>query len=250
MAKKIKKSVKKEDKEEVCEVFDVGKGKSEKEISSCKIIPKRHATEEEKKEHEGILKIVVISIIGILLVTMGTWYFIESQKSFNYVGLKFKILQEGDVTFYHTTIPWFNGTQYMGTYKVYLRKDPRIVAQTVLMDEKISWRSIVVLNSSERKASCQGDEIISIANLDQIIRTGIGLDIGRYANASCDEQGRYTFLNIQEGNTTQIVKYGPSCYTLEYAKCEILDVTERLIVKALAEYNINAQVRVKALNVK
>ena len=51
------------------------------------------------------------------------------------------------------------------------------------------------------------------------------------SNATCDSEGRYTFIRLIEGNETKIEQYGPSCYNININNCEILKATERFMVQ-------------------
>ena len=50
-------------------------------------------------------------------------------------------------------------------------------------------------------------------------------------NASCDAEGEYMFIQIEEGEETNVEQFGPSCYKLIVSDCEILPVTERFMIE-------------------
>jgi len=67
------------------------------------------------------------------------------------------------------------------------------------------------------------------------------LTVGYNETAGCDQYGRYTYFELIEGNETKIEKFGPYCYKLQFSDCEILPVTERILIEAISEYNNNAK---------
>ncbi len=69
----------------------------------------------------------------------------------------------------------------------------------------------------------------------------MGLTVGKNESIGCDSKGRYMYFELVEGNKTQIEKVGPYCYKLEFTNCEILPVTERILIEAIAEYNKNSK---------
>jgi len=55
------------------------------------------------------------------------------------------------------------------------------------------------------------------------------------SNITCDEQGRYNYINIKKGDETKIEKIGPACYEMTFSDCEILEVTERYMLKMFVQ---------------
>jgi len=92
-----------------------------------------------------------------------------------------------------------------------------------------------VLNAEE-EVSCDGDEVIAIANILQV-HDAIGAKIMKDENATCDEEGRYIYLTVKSSDKTQVKEVGPNCYGLEFSNCEILPVTEKYLAELIAYYN-------------
>ena len=63
----------------------------------------------------------------------------------------------------------------------------------------------------------------------------IGTTVIKDPNASCDTQGTYTFIQLQEGEETSIEQFGPSCYNININNCEILEGTEKFMAETLVE---------------
>ena len=93
----------------------------------------------------------------------------------------------------------------------------------------------LILNVTTENLFCDGDWQIAIGNLMNL--EIFNIKVGKDENASCDLEGRYTFVQISESNESKIEQYGPSCYHLYVADCEILPVTEKFMVETFLKIN-------------
>lgn len=193
---------------------------------------------EESKRQNRILTWVLVFVVVVIASAVFVNNYKESQKEFEYNGFNFTVLDEGDVRFYHTSFIIYNIKQVENSlpvrnevnYNVYLRKDPRKV-EKISFNGKMNKMEMMVLNDSG-EFNCEGDGVIAIVNMNQILNA-IGTKVIRDDNATCDEQGRYMFVNIQGGDKTSVEQYGPSCYNINVDRCEILEGTERFVLEAL-----------------
>ena len=231
-----KKNSKKKEKssEEICEVFEVEKKGEEKEIISCGSVEEKPSDEKQIKEQNKILRNVLIGIGIFILFFIVGFYFMNSVKNFEYNNIKFDIVREKKITFYHTSFPMTYESGEKAIYNAFLRKDPRKTGE-ISIEGKVSLFEMLVLNSSEN-FNCNGDGVIAIANFNNILGA-LGTKVVNDPNASCDEYGRYIFINLQKGNKTEIKNVGKNCYNLKINNCEVLDVTERFLIEALKEKN-------------
>ena len=233
--KEEKEDKEKEEKEEVCEVFKVEKDGEEEIKEVCGTEEKKPTSKEEiKKENKQLRNILIgVGIVAIIFLLIFLFGYLASH--FKYKGVKFQIVQEGELILYQTSLPVIYEGKVV-PYNIYLRNDPRKLEKTVPASGVLLLLDDIVLNMSE--FDCEGDQIIAIANLVQLYDI-IGSNIIRDENASCDSEGRYTFLQIHPGNETSIEKTGPSCYNLNVNNCEILEVTERFMAGILVRVNID-----------
>jgi len=187
-------------------------------------IKKDSLSKEKKKTLINILVFIGIFIAIFLFVFFVT----KTDKSINYKGIEFNTLEKAGITFYYT---YFNVTYQKkpAQYYIYLRNNPKKLDKQIPFEGELSPRNFLVMNISSENLSCDGDGVIAIANCQDI--SIFDIEIMRDENASCDEEGRYTFIQIEEGTTTKIEQYGPSCYRLTVNNCEILPVTERLMIE-------------------
>jgi len=220
-------------KEKVCEVFEIEKdGKKEvKEI--CGVEKEKPTSKSQIKKENKILRNVLIGIgIFVILLLLGV-LFIYSVRNINYEGVKFEIVKEGELILYQTSLPVI----YQGNivpYNIYFRNDPRKLKDVEFNDELVLFEDIVINSTEDFK--CEGMGVIAIANFVKVNEL-LGMKVIKDGNASCDENGMYSFIQLQPGNVTNIKKVGPSCYNLNVNDCEILEVTERFMLEELIKYN-------------
>src|SRR3989344_2342609 len=215
--KKIKEDENKKDKPSGKEKEASGKTSGEHEIS-----------EEEKQKQNQQIKNIFIAIAGIILIFLLIYLVISSAGNFEYRGVKFKAVKEGNLLFYNTVIPVKSITgNSVVSYNFYLRNDPRKVDKEVAFNGEISFKKNIVLNSTS-SFHCDGDGVIAVANFVNLLKQA-GAEVIQDKNATCDSQGRYTYILLQEANTTSVEQIGLSCYNININNCEILKGTERFM---------------------
>lgn len=205
------------------------KKRTKKQIPEKKKSKKKKITAEDKILKNFFIGIAIVVFLIVLIILIS-----NSSKTFEYKGVEFRTVKEGDLTLYKTSIP----VRYQGKkipYNFYLRNDPRILVKTVAFEENITLKKNIVINST-KSFNCDGDGIIGIANL-QILYEISGIKMIKDENATCDSEGKYTFIQLQEGNETSIEKFGPSCYRININNCEVLKATERLMLEYLVKIN-------------
>jgi hypothetical protein len=196
-----------------------------KEVSADKKV-------QEKKEGELLVKILIVLGVVLALFFVG-YFFAESQKTFESEGVKFNIVQEGELIFYQTKVPVYseNGEKTIN-YFFYLRTDPREL-EKMDFEGQIEPTKLLALNYSD-DMGCQGYGIIALTNIINLYQL-MGGKVTIDRNATCDEQGRYLFLNIQKTNQTGIEKKGPNCYDLNVNNCDVFPSTEKFMLELLAK---------------
>lgn len=212
--------------EKVCETFEIG----DKEKTFCGSIGDEKPTKKQLDSEEKTLKYVLAGI-GIFILVFALGFYINySMKNFTLDGIKYDIMTEKEVKFYHATIPIKDDKGRLVTnFNMYLRKDPRETVKNVKFEGGAFWSGVVVLDSTGEDFNCNGDGVISIANMQQIINQFQSKMI-KDPEAGCDAEGRYTYIKLQTANETSIEQVGPKCYNFNINNCEIMDVTERFMI--------------------
>ncbi len=190
-----------------------------------------------KQQNKTIM--IILVLIGVFILAFVVWIVISNTQShFEYKGVSFEITKE--IAPYRTNLPEFKssvtGWAIMtdNNYYFYLRNDPRKL-DNISFNGEIILRKDVVINSTG-DFMCGGKGILGITNLVRLYN-GIGANVIKDQNATCDEQGRYMLLQIEAGNETRIDQNGPSCYLMQINNCEILEATERFMVETFSKVN-------------
>ncbi|MAG78924.1 hypothetical protein CMI40_00935 [Candidatus Pacearchaeota archaeon] len=228
---KKKKSVR---KDEDYEIFKVKKKGREKTVKIHSTSEKKPVTKKQIKEENKILRNVFITIAILFVIFLLSYLYLSSRKHIEYNGVDFDIVKEGNIMFYKTSFP----VMYQGkeaVYNVYIRNNPEELDKIPFNGEIVLSENMVI-NMSGSDFVCDGDGVIAIANLVKPLEV-FGMKIIKDLNASCDPEGRYTFMQIQPGDKTSIDKVGPRCYNLNINNCEILEVTERFLIEAFVKIN-------------
>jgi len=224
------KDKKKRKKEKVCEIFKVKKN-GEKTIKACGTEEIKISTKGQIKSENKILKNVLIWLGILILIFLLIFLSIKSANSFEYKGIQGEVIKEGDVIFYHTSFPMIHNGREVN-YNVYLRTNPRKLEKVPFYGE-LNLLKMMVINNSDSFV-CEGKGGIAMINFQQILGN-FGMSFMKDPNASCDSQGRYMFIQIQEGDVTGIEQTGPACYNLNVNNCEILEVTEKFLIESLVK---------------
>ncbi|HEB47074.1 MAG TPA: hypothetical protein ENI22_01245 [Candidatus Pacearchaeota archaeon] len=194
---------------------------------------KKATKKEQIRSENKILRNFLIGV-GILIATIFLIMFIfNSINNFEYKGVNFETVREGQLTLYKTSLPVIYKGQKTD-YNFYLRNDPRELKE-ITFQRELNLRDNLVINSTE-DFNCQGDGIIAIANLINLYKIS-GINVLKDENATCDVSGRYMFVRLQSGNETSIEKFGPACYNININNCEILEGTERFMIESFVEIN-------------
>jgi len=210
---------------------DLKKSSEEKIIKAQGIEEQKIATKDQIKHQNKLLRNFLIGIGILTFVFILVILSIYSSKNFEYRGIKFDVIREGNVIFYHTSFPIILNEQKVN-YNVYLRNDPRKL-EYVPFKGNLNLLEMIVINNTESFV-CEGDGGIAMYNFQQILRI-FGITLMKDPEADCDSEGRYVFIKIQPGDTTSIEQTGPACYNLYVNDCEILKVTEKFLIEALIQ---------------
>jgi hypothetical protein len=186
----------------------------------------------ERKQENKILRNVLIFIGIFFAILIASFIIMRFSNHPKYSGLTFNVIQEGQLTFYQTSIPTLhNGT--VAQYNIYLRNDPKELKKEVPFVGAIDSIDNTVINITQ-EFDCNGDQVIAIANIVNLYGA-LNKKIMKDENASCDELGRYMYIVVQPGEETKIEKFGSNCYRIDIKDCEILQGTERFILEMLSK---------------
>ncbi len=190
----------------------------------------------QKERNEALKKIFIIT--GVLLVGFLSIFFVlNSFRNYEYKGVKFEQINEKNLVFYRTTLPFYsNEGKKIADYNFYLRTNPNEL-KNVPFNGNLTLKRNIVFNPND-ELNCGGDGIIAVANIVQNLYAFLNATrVIRDENATCDDSGRYTLVKIKTANSTNVSQIGKSCYEINVANCEILKATERYMLEAFVELN-------------
>lgn len=210
--------------------------KIEENIQKKEVEPEANGKELDKTQNNLLRNVFIV--MGIIVVSFLIGYYaIDSIRHFDYRGVEFNVVKEGDIILYNTAIPVSAGNPTTGysivDYNFYLRNDPRKLEKNVPFEGNLHLMKNIAIHSTEDFV-CGGYGAIGVANLVSLVGK-LGGDIVRDENATCDEQGRYSFIQLQPGEETSIEEVGNSCYYVNIKDCEILQGTERMMIELFVQ---------------
>ena len=213
--------------EQICETFEVTDKSGEHEVVACNTVPKKHAEKKEIAAHNVILRNILIVLAVVIIGFIAWMIFLDFIGTVKYEGLPFEVVSQGDLIFYKHVVPLYDGDTHYANYNFFLRKNPYNTGE-IPFDGELNIRNFVAINSTE--FTCEGRGIIAIANLVKPFEVA-GIEVVHDPNASCDEESRYMLLHIFQGEENKIVQTGEACYDMIVKDCDILDVTEKMMIE-------------------
>jgi len=239
--KKKKRRRKKEEvvKEEISEVFEVEKDGKEKIIETHTVekTEEKPVSETQIKKENKVFKGIIITMVGFLLIFLVVYFIITSMAKFEVDGVKFKMIKEGELILYQTSIPVFIGEEKTeADYNFYLRTDPRTLEEKVPTQGEVVFRKNLVLDVTTEDLFCEGDWTIAVANT-QNLYTLLGFNISvKDKKKKYQPEDEYMFITINKGNRTEIRANNESAYEININNCEVLPAFEKLMLETFVKY--------------
>lgn len=217
-----------------------------------KKIKKEGNSGENKKidESESQLKWIIIGMIGVILISVLVYFIVQESKKFEYAGLEFEKNPAGigvnykNFDIYASKINLVNLNEEV-IYTLYLRNDPRILRDINVGGEIKIMRSTILTLDPEINTLCS-DNFAASARMAELLKAFGSTYRLAYTNEtyaeeheayyldSCNKNVSYGTIFLRKGSTNEIISEGDNCYVLQFKDCNILKVTERFIVAAIA----------------
>lgn len=194
-----------------------------------------------RKKEEAYMKIAVIFMIVVIISFIGGYFFIKSTNKFDYKGISFEKTKQGNVIFYIAKMPLKNALPLT----VYFREDPRknekIPSARIILTEEIAL-------AIESESMLCRDSLIAGTTLSQYLMKAFNFKpypatlnkteaINRkIAYARCGPFDTNSVILFKQGNET-IIREDNNCYILEFANCEIMNVTEKFMIDVYSGMN-------------
>jgi len=221
-------------KSKTIEVFGVEKKGKEKVIEKRSEVETPIIKKGQKEHQDKILKIVMFSIIGLILISVIGYFFINSLKTSNYDGVEFSTISEGNLIFYKTTVMTKDKNTNVAN-NIYLRTKPSDLKKIPFPRKDFNLMKVSAYNFTS-DFSCDEYKTIGIANINNLHQV-LGMQLLRDVNSTCDPQGRYAYYSFVAADKTQIKRVGNNCYSVEVANCNLLPAIDKLTAEMILKYN-------------
>lgn len=197
----------------------------------------------EKKQDKQLRYILIV--IGIILaIIIGAYFYIESLKNFEFLGLKFQKIDESGLKLYYTQLQITQDNGQTALYPLYLRNDPRKLNLAPIEYIRADVPAYISISPSASTGNACNEGMVAFLELGKFL-SGMGFNVKtaladknqseefNRSYITCDDAGNKTVLLFEGGNKTEIVKQG-ECYRIKIADCEVIKATETVIVSSIA----------------
>lgn len=216
-----------------------------KKVEAKKIV-KENPNKAVETQFLWLVSIIIIIILGFVFIPVLYHQIFEK---FEYGGVKFEKIKEGQLTFYHGQFPIIYKGNFSAVYNLYLRNDPR--NNNISINTNLSLSPKVSISLNDNVHLCE-DMMLGQAELGKFISAFPfvkNITAGVY-NASVAKEynvSQITCKNASKDNTVLIIQMSetPSidlgsvdnCYLINIGKCQYLEAAERYVVGAMAQIN-------------
>jgi len=207
---------------------------------------------EERKQDPGVEKqatILIIIFIILAIILASFFLFKGSNKDhFVYNNLEFYKINDSNLTWYTTNVT-VNVKNRSADYLFYFRIDPRKTGKISFKDELNIFNKSYVSFSSE-SLSCEAANLVGWNLGDFLGRMGSKVSAGRTEKndsndtvkiINCSTDLNATTIILKANNSKSRIyldKNNPNCIILEAKDCEIIEISERFIIKMLSDLQI------------
>ncbi len=217
---------------------NIGEGERKEEKEEKKTLRKKIKEKEERQT-----RIFVIFMVGLILSVILFYFLFQDIKKFEYAGLEFEKIRQGNLNLYSTKFPLRDISGRVVAYlPFYFREDPRKLRDIriegrIILDNR---KPVAITASKEVIESCE-DSILAAATLSINFFGPLGIkafpattnksesEILNRTYVSCNDTSNHSIILFEKGDENKIVKNG-DCYLLEFKNCEIMNITERFIL--------------------
>jgi hypothetical protein len=198
-----------------------------------------------KSKQEKQIRLAIFVMLALILLIFFISFLIEHSKKFKYAGLQFVKGKKGNLILYQTKFPLRDmGGKVVAYLPFYFREDPRRLKR-IEMDGTIKLKKTVALAANKEVIKSCEDSILAATTLSLFLsKSGINsfpattnkseAELYNRTYVSFGSSLEYSvliFRNSEEGEESKIKKTGMwDVYILNFADCEIMNVTERFML--------------------
>ncbi len=192
----------------------------------------------DKKDKQLLL--IILFIVLIIGGFLGTYFIIQSSKTFDYAGVSWVKEKYGNMTFYHARFKILEG---FPIYNAYFRTDPRKNDVEIAGNAYFRFYQKTYVSLNPNIEECSGANVLANKLLGEFLGAtnvvaesavedkNLSEELG-YPYIDCDSiQGKNeSAIIIQKSDYPYISQIGPSCYLLEVGECENIKTAEAFIL--------------------
>lgn len=199
----------------------------------------------ERRIGREVLGLVLFAGL-LVLIFLGTQYFLDKHNEFSYKGLSFVKTTFGDFPVYYYYYHWTDDSGKSYRYNLYLRTDPRINMVTVEGDPlefktKKVYYTIDTANFEQCKESAAAISDLALFLKDNQFYVEPAVMNHTLARATdrpyvtCEKKNDTMVLEVFRGNETKISVDG-FCVRLSIGpQCDVFNATEKLKVESILQ---------------
>lgn len=252
MVKKSKRKKPKKEKNIIDKIEDFGEKIKENTKKQDKTMGvKRSLKSKENRQLFWFFAVVILVFASFL----GTYFYFQSLKTFNFVGVDWVIEDYKDLRLYHARFPIVYKDKMVAYYNLYLRNDPRKNNLSVIDGMKIRFWPEIIISNSPDAADCSGAGRIT-GDLGMFVSAfpWVTNVTGAVNNLSVAEENNLSFADcfsgVQDYNKTIIMikkvdeegkipapkilkEENANCYVIYVGECENVLAVERFMIEVL-----------------
>lgn len=206
----------------------------------------KNGAKNEKKRDKSIYerqtRLAVFVMVAAILIIFMIYFLIQESKKFEYKGLEFEKVKEGNLNLYFANLPFSTVSGNVVYVPTYFRQDPRELERiniSTLTGEGLGITKSAALSASPEILKCD-DSLLAATTLSLYLgKLGVKA-IGATSNITyaeennityvdCLDTDKYTVLMFKKYQESRIMKAG-NCYIMDISDCEIMNVTERFML--------------------
>jgi len=206
-------------------------------------LPKKTIVKRESKQLIWFFVIVAVIFASFL----GPYFWIESSKTFEYVGADWALESYESLDIYHGRFASLSNPGL--TFNIFLRIDPR---ENNVLTEGVfdKFKNGGIISLTPEVDACRGELSRVMLDLASFLKEGVG--VGSLKTGSTDKvtalnsDRRYALCNTVSDRTLVIVDIGeprvvksedhPYCYTIYAKDCNDVSSVEKFIVKTIEDF--------------
>ncbi len=213
---------------------------SKKKIKKTKKVSEKLIAGREDKQLLGFFLIVGV----VFALFLGSYFYIQSLKHFDYAGVRWDKVKEGKMDFYYAQ---FRLADTLPVYNAYLRNDPR--QNEIPVNATFKFSDKVLVSFEDYKSECQGKDAYLATVIGPYLKA-MGINAtGATTNLQKSIQQNITLADCSVATKTKSVivvqsseepsitqsEGNPNCYYFNIGKCQHIETVERFIVAILGQ---------------